>query len=296
MELALHWMRADAPYMPIATLGLLAVLRPHDPDATAAWEVDGGDRTLVLRTRLSLDSVAEAILAAPLPDTSAPAWPARGQSLRAALESIADPLATFQRWVVGLDGPDQRLMRTLATDQAPTDSGLPGRSRLLRGAKSDLAPFRPLRRTSAADLADELTLGPDFRPGSSGSGIGLVPEVHTFGGSTGREPQSVGAESALLSRLLRHGILHLPPCGASPRNGRTVGGPLIAEDLTLSWPRWTFPCGPRELRVLFGLASVHAAEPDAESLRARGVDAVYRSRPRQISTTLAVFRWGRRVV
>jgi hypothetical protein len=64
----------------------------------------------------------------------------------------------------------------------------------------------------------------------------------------------------------------------------------------LSWPRWTISCGPRELRVLFSLATVHDPDPDARALRERGIDAVFRSHPQQLSTTVAVFRWGRRVV
>jgi hypothetical protein len=138
--------------------------------------------------------------------------------------------------------------------------------------------------------------GPAFLPGDSGAALGLVPEVQTFGGTTGRKPADVGATSALLSRLLRHGILALPPSSGSRGGRRVVGGPLVTEHGELSWPRWTVSCGLRELRVLFSLATVHDAEPDARALRERGVDAVYRSRPQQLSTTVAVFRWGRRVV
>lgn len=295
MGISLSWMRADAPYMPIATYGLLVVLSDRDPDASALWTPDGGDRTLVIDTDLSVDEAAAAILEAPLPDTSHGDWPANGQSLRGALEGVDDPLRTFQGWVANLDGPQRLLMRTLATDQVLTKEGLPSRSRLLRGAKADLPPFRPLRKTTVEDIAQELLLGPDFRQGKSGTALGLVPELHTFGGTTGRQPQSIGAESALLSRLLRHGILHLPPCGGTVRNTRTVGGPLIAEDMSLSWPRWTIACGRRDLRVLFGLAAIHKDSPDFELLRDRGVDAVYRAVPRAISTTLSVFLWGSRV-
>jgi hypothetical protein len=123
-----------------------------------------------------------------------------------------------------------------------------------------------------------------------------VPEVQTFGGTTGRKPADVGAASPLLSRLLRHGILALPPSSGSRNGHRVVGGPLVTEQGELSWPRWTIPCGARQLRVLFSLATVHDPDPDARALRERGIDAVFRSQPQQLSTTVAVFRWGRRVI
>lgn len=295
MTFNLQWMRADAPYMPIATHGLLNVIHLHDRDVTAHWGMDGGAMVLHITTSLGLGEVAEAVLAAPLPDTARPDFPARTQALASALSSHADPLGTYQGWLARLEGPERLLLHAVATDQVLTDGGLPARNRLLRGAKSDLSAFGALRATTAEALADELRLGPDFRPGKSGSALGLMPELHTFGGTTGREAQKVGAESALLSRLLRHGILHLPPSSGTRRGRRGLGGPLVADDTSLSWPRWTVPCGPRELRILFGLAAVHSAAPDARTLERRGIDAVFRSAPQALSTTVSVFRWGRRV-
>jgi hypothetical protein len=298
--LELGWMRDDAPYMPIATQGLLSVLAPVDPGVQAWWAGDSGTSTLRLQTALSTDAVALAILDAPLPDVTAVDWPtnspqALGPSLLAA--PGGDPLGTYHALLASAGPVEQRLLRAIATDQVLDAGGGPSRTRLLRGAKSDLSAFGSLRRTTAAALAGELRHGPDFRPGKSGAGLGLVPEVQTFGGTTGRKADQVGAESALLSRLLRHGILALPPTGCLRRGRRDVGGPLIGDDRELSWPRWTIPCGPRALRLLFGLACVHADEHelDPHPLRASGIGAVFRARPQQLSTTVAVFRWGRRV-
>jgi len=125
--------------------------------------------------------------------------------------------------------------------------------------------------------------------------LGLVPEVQTFGGTTGREASGVGAESALLARLLRHGILALPPTSAVRRGRRVVGGPLISDEGALCWPRWTIPCRARALRALFGLAAIHEPVPDPRRLEAAGIDAVFQATPQALSTTVAVFRWGRRV-
>lgn len=290
-------MRADAPYMPIASAGLLAVVSQIDPAVTAIWAGDGSARRLRIESALDVEEIASAIAEAPLPDVSAPRWPTtKPQALGPSLRTMAHPLDAYRELVAAAAPPEARLLRGIATDQMVDADGVPSRTRLLRGAKSDLSAFKVLRRVTVETLAGELRDGPAFLPGDSGAALGLVPEVQTFGGTTGRKPADVGAASALLSRLLRHGILALPPSSGSRRGRRVVGGPLVTEEGELSWPRWTISCGLRELRVLFSLASAHDPEPDGHALRERGVDAVFRSRPQQLSTTVAVFRWGRRVV
>ena len=319
--LALDWMAADAPYMPIATAGLLAVVSEIDPLITAYWVADGRRSRLRLDCALDIDGVATALVDAPLPDIGAPAWPTtKPQGLGPSLQTTPDPLGSYRTLLASAGPLEARLLRALATDQvldqrprsAPElkaararaavtgepldDSGVPSRTRLLRGAKSDLSAFNPLKRPTVEQLADELRSGPSFKPASTGSSLGLVPELQTFGGTTGRNPSGINASSALLSRLLLHGILALPPGSGTRRGRRVVGGPLVTADGVLSWPRWTIPVGLRALRVLFSLAAVHAPAPDGRALRARGIDAVYRSVPTKISTTVAVFRWGSRVV
>jgi hypothetical protein len=295
--LALGWMRADAPYMPIVVAGLLSVLADTDPDVTARWSLDGSVRRLWLTSTLDDEEIAAAIARAQLPDVAAPRWPtSKPQALGPSLRVTPDPLSSYRQLVRDAAPPEARLLRAIATDQVLDDGGVPSRTRLLRGAKSDLSAFKALKGVDVAHLMAELRDGPMFLPGDSGASLGLVPELQTFGGTTGRKPADVGATSALLSRLLRHGILALPPSSGMRRGRRVVGGPLVTETGDLSWPRWTIPCGLGELRILFSLATVQEAEPDLRALRRRGVDAVFRSRPHQLSTTVAVFRSGHQVV
>ena len=294
----LDWMRADAPYMPIATVGLLAVLSELDPTVTAAWTIDGAARRLRIESVLDIDEIATGIADAPLPDVSALSWPtSHPQALGPSLRTTPHPLDAYRELIAMATPIEAKLLRALATDHMVDADGVPSRTRLLRGAKSDLSAFKTkvLKRAQVELLERELLHGPVFVSGDSGAALGLVPEVQTFGGTTGRKPADVGAESALLSRLLRHGILALPPSSGSRRGRRVVGGPLVTEEGELSWPRWTIPCGWRELRVLFSLAAVHDPVPNPAALRQRGIDAVFRSGPQQLSTTVAVFRWGRRV-
>ena len=293
----LDWMRADAPYMPIVTAGLLAVVSDADPDVTAAWMGDATAPRLRIASALSVEDIAALILHAPLPDVAAVRWPtAKPQALGPSLRTTRHPLDVYRELIAAAASPEVRLLRGIATDHVLDADCVPGRTRLLRGAKSDLSAFKALKRAPLELLVLELRSGPQFLAGDSGAALGLVPEVQTFGGTTGRKPADVGAASALLSRLLRHGILALPPSSGSRRGRRVVGGPLVTEQGDLSWPRWTISCGLRELRVLFALAAVHEPEPDARALRQRGVDAVFRSSPQQLSTTVAVFRWGERIV
>lgn len=292
----LEWMRADAPYMPIATIGLLAVVSELDPTVSATWTTDGPARRLQITSALDTNQIATAIATAPLPDVSALRWPTpKPQALGPSLRTTQHPLDAYHELLATAAQPEKKLLRAIATDQVLDNDRVPSRTRLLRGAKSDLSAFRTLKPVPAQRLADELRYGPAFQAGNSGDALGLVPEVQTFGGTTGRQPARIGAASALLSRLLRHGILALPPSSGSRRGRRIVGGPLANEDGELSWPRWTIPCGLRQLRTLFWLAAVHEPQPDPHALQQRGVDGVFRSRPQQPSTTVAVFRWGRRV-
>ena len=293
----LDWMRADAPYMPIATAGLLAVLAGVDPAASARWAGEGRARRLLIESVLEPEAIADVIAEGPLPDVAVPQWPtAKPQALGPSLRTTQDPAAVYRALVASAARPEAMLLQAIATDQVLDADGVPARTRLLRGAKSDLSAFKRMKPVAPELLLQELREGPVFRPGDSGAGLGLVPEVQTFGGTTGRNPQGVGAASALLSRLLRHGILALPPSSGSRRGRRVVGGPLVGEQGELSWPRWTIPCRLSELRVLYSLASVHEPEPELRALRERGIDAVFRSVPHKLSTTVSVFRAGDRIV
>lgn len=311
MALVLHWMRPEAPYMPVATAGLLRTIRRRDPGVRACWRDDGGPSgtSLVLVSDLDADGIAEAVLGAPWPDLDRVPWPhgRPKQGLRPTLAEVEDPAAALRSMTDALrtharsrgDDPDDvveiDLLRAIVTDGALDDAGLPMRSRLLRGVKADLSGVTKPPRATAEALAAELRDGPRFRSGASGLGLGLVPEVQTFGGTTGPEPSSVGAYSVLLHRLLWHGVLALPPVPVARGRTRTAGGPLSTRPDVLSWPVWSTPCDLPMLRAVFGLAEVHAEVPDVAALAARGLSAVYRADAVPLSSMVAVYRWGRRI-
>lgn len=291
MGFELTWMRPDAPYMPIATAGLLSVLDSAGIPARAHWTT-----VLTISGDVSLNEAAQAVADASVPDPDAVAWPVpEQQAVGSSLRGTGNPLAAYRALLLGADGPARRLLLGLVTDQALDQAGSPRRSPLMRGAKSDLSPFRERLAASSGALTEELSGGPRFGVGKSGRALGLVPEVQTFGGTVGRDASTVNAESRLLSLLLRHGVLGLPPNGVRRGAAWGVGGPLTGQNGVLSWPRWSAPCGLRALRALYAFAPIHELEPDARLLGARGIDAVYRAQPRELSTTVSVFRWGTRV-
>jgi hypothetical protein len=185
------------------------------------------------------------------------------------------------------------LLHAILTDGVLDSDGIPARSRLLRGVKSDLSSIsEPPKRITADGLAAELRNGPDFRSGKSGLGLGLVPEVQTFGGTTGPDASTVGAYSALLYLLLWLGIMALPPVPVLRGSRRMVGGPLVTRPDVLSWPRWRIPVGLRSLRMLLSLDAIHRDAPDHGYLIQRGIDAVYRAHAVPLNNMVAVFRWG----
>lgn len=300
MGIELNWMRPEAPYMPIATAGLLAALHDAGHPATATWQQTSAGFTLEVTTDRTVEETAEAMLAAPWPDLDSIPWSTKlGQAIKPMLGLTPDPVAELQRLrratsEAGLLA-ETRLLNCLVTEAALDDGGVPGRNRLLRGVKSDLSSVKDKVKLNRDALAQELATGPVWTNKYSGRGLGLVPELQTFGGTTGREPSSVGSHSALLYRLLWLGLLSLPPTGVLHRGRRTVGGPLITDQGAISWPIWSIPLGLTELKTYFCLSEVHAVQPDVKFLNRRGVAAVYRSPSIPLNTMISVFRWGQRV-
>jgi hypothetical protein len=301
MGLVLSWMRPHAPYMPIATAGLLAVLEGAGHDAAARWEADGDGRaSLHIDTALDADAVAAVLADAPWPDEDRIRWPGgnRGgaQALKPLLKTTGRPLEAFRELVASAPPLEAATLRAIVTDGVGAGDGIPSRSRLLRGVKSDLtSAFKPPKRNAAPDLAAELRDGLTFRTDAKGLGLGVVPEVQTFGGSTGPDPASIDAYSPLLHLLLWNGIVALPPVPVLRGRTRMVGGPLVSGSDVLSWPRWRVAVGLSGLRTFFSLAEVHADQPDLTRLSWRGVDRVYRARAVPLNNMIAVYRWGEEI-
>lgn len=309
------WVSPRAPYMPVAAVGLLDVLAAADPHVALGWqpsEDPPGPPQLTLSTALPLEDVADTIATSPWPQLDVLDWRATpGQAIKPTLKKLADSdteALSYWRRLAGFATPPtidtstdsvrvatQRLVAALLTDGVLDSDGLPGRNRLLRGVKADLSGVTKPPKMTPDEIAEELANGPVWAPGSSGLGLGLVPEVHTFGGTTGPTPSNVGAFSKLLYRLCWHGIMAMPPFGAKHGARTIIGGPLFSDATTMSWPVWSMPLRRTALVALFGLAAVHAVDPDPELLRAHGIQAVFRSRAREINTMISVFGWGDRV-
>jgi hypothetical protein len=306
MAVELTWMPPHAPYMPIATAGLLAALEEHGHRARAQWEGEGDEAILCVDSPLDADGIAAVLADAPWPSLELIDWPdgKHGQGLKPTLKGLQRPAEEFRRLVKTSPPLEAALLRAILTDGVLDGEGLPGRSRLLRGVKADLSCVENCpKRVTAAGLATELREGPEFRSGQSGLGLGLVPEVQTFGGTTGPEASTVGAHSPLLYLLLWRGIMALAPVAVVRGRYRAVGGPLVTAPDVLSWPLWRIPVGLRSLRTLFVLDAIHSEPSDREQraensayLHARGIDAVYRSRAVALNSMVAVFGWGERVL
>ncbi len=310
MSFDLGWMRPEAPYMPIATIGLLRALDDAGIPAAAAWRrVDGAER-LRLRTNATPQDVAHAVVEAPWPRLDR-IWSGDvGQAIKPMLAATPDPVGELRRLRARLaaaataSGADRltgeiRLLRTLVTDAVLDGNGVPSRSRLLRGVKADLSGVADPVKLDVVSIARELVGGLLWRNGKSGRTLGFAPEAQTFGGTTGREPSSVGCHSALLHRILWLGIMALPPTGVARRAQRVVGGPLVTSaaqgDVCLSWPTWSFAASARTVVQIVSLPEVHADAPDGAALRAYGLTSVQRVTSIPINSMIGSFRWAERV-
>lgn len=303
-EHPLSWLRPDVPYSPLVQVGLLSCLRGRDDEATLHWRADGSGFGLecVLQTRLSLAEVAASIVAAPWPDLEQLPWHAGyGQAIKPVLKNEPDQVAAWLQLTGGAQTASmleavvdprqaaERHVAALLTDGVLDADGALGRSRLMRGVKADLSGIKPARLDSEK-LAAELERGPQWVATGAGSGLGLVPEVQTFGGVTGPKPDSVNASSPLVYALLVHAIGALAPFAAVRGSRRVVGGPLTGEAGTLTWAIHTTPRGLRALVALYG--SVPSTDQFNVAGLPPGVAAVYRSRPRAINSMISMFSWG----
>ena len=154
----LLWMPAHAPYMPIATVGLLALLTEHE--VTAYWSDDpSGAPALRVDTSLGVADVAQLIADAPWPQLERIKWPTGNwsQGLKPTLKTSGEPARAFRDLVASAPPLEQALLRAILTDGVLDNDGVPGRSRLLRGVKADLSSIaEPPRRITAEGLAAEL--------------------------------------------------------------------------------------------------------------------------------------------
>lgn len=311
--LEFRWMPPNAPYMPIAAAGLLSVLERAGECAALRWSVEKPEAYrpyLTLNSSHSMEEIANAIIEAEWPDFGAIDWQEKpGQAIKPMLREAENPIRRWRELAkfIGTDGqvtnggisPETRFLRSLLTDAALDGDGVPGRSRLLRGVKADISGItdyvQVIKAANREEIMRELAEGPVWASGSTGRGLGLVPNLHTFGATTGRNPSGVKGYSPLLYLLCWHGVMAMPPIAVAGRGGAIVGGPLFSAPNMLSWPIWTFDASLQMLVVLFGFSAVHAEEPVQEQLRGRGIAAVFRSQARPISSMLDVFGWGQRV-
>lgn len=290
----LAWLRPDAPYAPFVQIGLLACLRATDAPAATRWEPEEGGYSFgcVLRSSLAIEDIGRAIAEAPWPQLEQLPWPSGyGQAIKPVLAKAGGDQVAVWRTLTGppepavVPPPDgaaagARHVAALLTDGVVDDGGAPGRSRLLRGVKADLSGVKPIK-LNARSLARELTVGPEWSPSGAGSGLGLVPEVQTYGGVTGPKPDSIKASSALLYALIVHALAVLTPFGVVYGSRRTVGGLLVGDRGTLVWPVHTTFRDLRALLALYGGATA-----------TRGVGCVYRSTPRAVNSMISMFPWG----
>lgn len=293
MGLRLEWMPPQAPYMPIATVGMLAMLEQARWPALAHWRNESGHQRLLLETDASAEDLAALLVEEPWPDLDKVPWGGKlKQGLNPTIKDAPDKQLEFRRLAEGSPQLERELLLSICTDGVLDDNGAPGRSRLLRGVKADLSSVSARPKTNVENVVDELRAGPRFRSGNSGLGLGLVPEVQTFGSTTGPEASSVGSYSPLLYLLLWRGILSLKPFAVVRGSRRVVGSHLTTAPDVISWPTWSVPADLPALKSLLVHPEIHADPPDLSKVEARGITAVYRARAVPLSTMVAVYRWG----
>lgn len=306
-QLQFNWLQTKAPYAPVITAGLLSAIQDSGAEAYASWQPTNGSHVFTIHTEMSWEQVAQAVVDAPWPDINKIAWPTStvvGQAIKPMLEASGrgvELLVELREQARRANNvAEVRWLEAVVTETVLDPmKGLPSRNRLLKGVKSDVSGVADKVKIDYNHILAELREGPKWKPLHSGRGLGFVPEVQTFGGSSGRAPSDVGAHSPLLFRLLWLGILRLPPFAVLEGGRRRLGGPLITNvtdgsrrKSMLSWPIWTYPVDLDGLLQVYCWSEVQAEFPVADRLRGRGIDLIYRTDFVPINSMIDSFRWG----
>lgn len=81
-----------------------------------------------------------------------------------------------------------------------------------------------------------------------------------------------------MANLLAYRSLVIFPAAPTMKGLGTTSWSLIDGEPSFTWPIWVHPIGPDIIRSLLQLPEMRSTEPNRSSLRARGIEAVFRSR------------------
>lgn len=95
--------------------------------------------------------------------------------------------------------------------------------------------------------------------------------------ASGNKPRTVW-----MANLLAYRALALFPSTPTRKGLATAGWNRFGDDLTFTWPIWEYAVGPDTVRSLLVFPGLSALQPDASTLRAKGITTVFRARRIQV--------------
>jgi hypothetical protein len=112
-----------------------------------------------------------------------------------------------------------------------------------------------------------------------------------------RDPSPSGARTMWMANLLAYRALSLFP--TVPQGSRLAATGWDVQQRVFSWPLWERPIGAETVRSILQMQELTEQRPDASTVRARGIFAVYRAQRIEVGTppnTKVNFSPGRRIV
>jgi hypothetical protein len=149
------------------------------------------------------------------------------------------------------------------------------------------------RKKSPTDRFKEALFGP-WRYEDPQHSLGWDPSTERLHALRARRPEREKSQGVSAAVLLAFEALPLFPCFRSDGRLATTGFSAFASGgrwrkTYLTWPVWTQPVPLRTVRSLLSLGELCPEKPPVPELRARGIEAVFRSERYRVKTQGAYY-------
>jgi hypothetical protein len=224
---------------------------------------------------------------------------ARGEYLKAVRQAVEHAQAGCRAFADFLTAFACELQADEKDQVAPTAFYMTsGRQEFLKEARALAARLAQgikvgLRTKSPQELFEEALFGP-WRYEDPQHSLGLDPSTERLHALRARSPTKESSEGVTAAVWLAFEALPLFPCffsrGRLLTTGfRTHGATRRDRTTSLTWPVWEPPVSLDTLRSLLSLPELATEEPPLHELRARGVQAVFRSERYKVKTKGAYY-------
>ncbi len=256
----------------------------------ANGKVDGEQLVAALVTRMSGRNQARELNWVRNLKKGKEAYPeAAREAMKAEERGYADFLAAY---ACEVQDPEKDQLEPTAFFMTSGQQEFPGEARMLAERLSKGISIGR-RKKSPAEMFREALFGP-WKYEDPQHSLGWDPSTERLHALRAESPTKEGSEGIAAAIWLAFEALPLFPCFRSEGRLTTTGFPTFASrgrwrTAYFTWPIWTHPAPLCTVRSLLSLGELWQERPPARELRARGVEAVFRSEKYRVKTQGAYY-------